>query len=94
MSTTNIGPERFLTGPSFDWTIRAVRRLDAARAQKEVTDSTRVIKQQELHKSLRVRLNFSIVRIKTTNKPVNFTTRLTFPFDFSPEPQQLLQSDW
>lgn len=31
-----------------------MRRLEAARAQKDVSDSSRVVKQQELHKSLRV----------------------------------------
>ncbi|KAG7232722.1 hypothetical protein INR49_008184 [Caranx melampygus] len=32
---------------------RAMRRLDAARAQKDVAEATRAIRQQELHKSLR-----------------------------------------
>lgn len=30
-------------------------RLEAARAQKDVAEATRVVRQQELHKSLRVR---------------------------------------
>lgn len=39
----------------FVWFSRAVERLDAARAHKEIPESTRTIKQQELHKALRVR---------------------------------------
>lgn len=38
----------------FVWFSRAVERLDAARAQKEIPESTRTVKQQELHKTLRV----------------------------------------
>uniref|UniRef100_A0A671Q029 U4/U6 small nuclear ribonucleoprotein Prp4-like n=2 Tax=Sinocyclocheilus anshuiensis TaxID=1608454 RepID=A0A671Q029_9TELE len=37
---------------------RAVERLDAARAQKEIPESTRTVKQQELHKTLRNVNNF------------------------------------
>ncbi|KTG47164.1 hypothetical protein cypCar_00010012 [Cyprinus carpio] len=37
---------------------RAVERLDAARAQKEIPESTRTVKQQELHKALRNVNNF------------------------------------
>lgn len=40
---------------SCDWSDRAVKRLEAARVQKNVAEATKVIKQQELHKSLRVR---------------------------------------
>lgn len=38
-----------------DWSIRAMRRLEVARAQKDVPEATKVVRQQELHKSLRVR---------------------------------------
>lgn len=41
-------------GIDFVWFSRAVQRLDAARAQKEIPESTRTVKQQELHKNLRV----------------------------------------
>lgn len=41
-------------GFDFVWFSRAVQRLDAARAQKEIPESTRTVKQQELHKNLRV----------------------------------------
>uniref|UniRef100_A0A673LJ65 U4/U6 small nuclear ribonucleoprotein Prp4-like n=1 Tax=Sinocyclocheilus rhinocerous TaxID=307959 RepID=A0A673LJ65_9TELE len=37
---------------------RAVERLDAARAHKEIPESTRTVKQQELHKALRNVNNF------------------------------------
>lgn len=40
---------------SCGWSDRAVKRLETARAQKVVAEATKVIKQQELHKSLRVR---------------------------------------
>lgn len=42
--------------------IRAMRRLEAARVQKDVAEATKVIRQQELHKSLRVRGHFTIKR--------------------------------
>lgn len=44
-----------LTSSFSDCAIRAMRRLEAARAQKEVPEATKAIRQQELHKSLRVR---------------------------------------
>lgn len=40
---------------SCDWSDRAVKRLETARVQKDVVEATKVVRQQELHKSLRVR---------------------------------------
>lgn len=55
-----------LINVSCDWSDRAVKRLQAARVQKDVAEATKVIKQQELHKSLRVRWSFSCTLVLTS----------------------------
>ncbi|XP_075885130.1 U4/U6 small nuclear ribonucleoprotein Prp4 [Nelusetta ayraudi] len=64
---------------------RAMRRLEAARAQKEVADSTMVIKQQELHKSLR-NLNNFCSQIGD-DRPISFC-------HFSPDSKMLATASW
>ncbi|XP_061589529.1 U4/U6 small nuclear ribonucleoprotein Prp4 [Cololabis saira] len=64
---------------------RAVKRLDGARSLKEVTDATRTIRQQELHKSLR-NLNNFCSQIGD-DRPISFC-------HFSPDSKMLATSSW
>lgn len=57
-----------------------MKRLETARAQKDVTEATKVIKQQELHKSLRVRWwieTFSVHRMVLTSALSNQDNKKT-----------------
>uniref|UniRef100_A0AAQ6A0S5 U4/U6 small nuclear ribonucleoprotein Prp4 n=1 Tax=Amphiprion ocellaris TaxID=80972 RepID=A0AAQ6A0S5_AMPOC len=64
---------------------RAMRRLEAARAQKDVTEGTRTIRQQELHKSLR-NLNNFCSQIGD-DRPISFC-------HFSPNSKMLATASW
>uniref|UniRef100_A0A147AL31 U4/U6 small nuclear ribonucleoprotein Prp4 n=1 Tax=Fundulus heteroclitus TaxID=8078 RepID=A0A147AL31_FUNHE len=64
---------------------RAMMRLDAARAQKEVPDATKTIRQQELHKSLR-NLNNFCSQIGD-DRPISFC-------HFSPDSKMLATASW
>uniref|UniRef100_A0AAX7VB27 Pre-mRNA processing factor 4 (PRP4)-like domain-containing protein n=1 Tax=Astatotilapia calliptera TaxID=8154 RepID=A0AAX7VB27_ASTCA len=64
---------------------RAMRRLEAARTQKEVTEATKTIRQQELHKSLR-NLNNFCSQIGD-DRPISFC-------HFSPDSKMLATASW
>ncbi|XP_026210542.1 U4/U6 small nuclear ribonucleoprotein Prp4 [Anabas testudineus] len=64
---------------------RAMRRLEAARAQKDVPEATRAIRQQELHKSLR-NLNNFCSQIGD-DRPISFC-------HFSPDSKMLATASW
>uniref|UniRef100_A0A4W6CLV3 U4/U6 small nuclear ribonucleoprotein Prp4 n=1 Tax=Lates calcarifer TaxID=8187 RepID=A0A4W6CLV3_LATCA len=68
-----------------DWSVRAMRRLEAARAQKDVAEATRTIRQQELHKSLR-NLNNFCSQIGD-DRPISFC-------HFSPDSKMLATASW
>ncbi|CAG5986477.1 unnamed protein product [Menidia menidia] len=62
-----------------------MRRLEAARAQKDVSDSTKTVRQQELHKSLR-NLNNFCSQIGD-DRPISFC-------NFSPDSKMLATASW
>ncbi|XP_040014303.1 U4/U6 small nuclear ribonucleoprotein Prp4 [Xiphias gladius] len=64
---------------------RAMRRLEAARAQRDVAEATRTIRQQELHKSLR-NLNNFCSQIGD-DRPISFC-------HFSPNSKMLATGSW
>uniref|UniRef100_A0A8C1IQQ0 PRP4 pre-mRNA processing factor 4 homolog (yeast) n=1 Tax=Cyprinus carpio TaxID=7962 RepID=A0A8C1IQQ0_CYPCA len=64
---------------------RAVERLDAARAQKEIPESTRTVKQQELHKALRNVNNFCSQI--GDDRPISHC-------QFSPNSKMLVTASW
>ncbi|KAM8854157.1 U4/U6 small nuclear ribonucleoprotein Prp4 isoform 2-T2 [Synchiropus picturatus] len=64
---------------------RAMKRLDAARAVKEITDSSRTVRQQELHKNLR-NLNNFCSQIGD-DRPISFC-------HFSPDSSMLVTASW
>nr|XP_020492618.1 U4/U6 small nuclear ribonucleoprotein Prp4 isoform X1 [Labrus bergylta] len=64
---------------------RAMRRLEAARAQRDVSEATRTLKQQELHKSLR-NLNNFCSQIGD-DRPISFC-------HFSPDSKMLATASW
>ncbi|XP_049907613.1 U4/U6 small nuclear ribonucleoprotein Prp4 [Epinephelus moara] len=64
---------------------RAMRRLEAARCQKDVPEATRAIRQQELHKSLR-NLNNFCSQIGD-DRPISFC-------HFSPDSKMLATASW
>uniref|UniRef100_A0A3B5LE45 ribonuclease H n=1 Tax=Xiphophorus couchianus TaxID=32473 RepID=A0A3B5LE45_9TELE len=64
---------------------RAMRRLEAARALKEVAEATKTIRQQELHKSLR-NLNNFCSQIGD-DRPISFC-------HFSPDSKMLATASW
>ncbi|XP_039677854.1 U4/U6 small nuclear ribonucleoprotein Prp4 [Perca fluviatilis] len=65
--------------------VRAMRRLEAARAQREVAEATRAIRQQEMHKSLR-NLNNFCSQIGD-DRPISFC-------HFSPDSKMLATASW
>ncbi|KAM6985557.1 U4/U6 small nuclear ribonucleoprotein Prp4 [Aplochiton taeniatus] len=64
---------------------RAVKRLDAARAQLEIPESTRTVKQQEQHKTLR-NLNNFCSQIGD-DRPISYC-------QFSPNSKMLVTASW
>ncbi|XP_047426403.1 U4/U6 small nuclear ribonucleoprotein Prp4 [Mugil cephalus] len=64
---------------------RAMRRLESARAQKDVAEATKTIRQQELHKSLR-NLNNFCSQIGD-DRPISFC-------HFSPDSTMLATASW
>ncbi|TRY81402.1 hypothetical protein DNTS_032836 [Danionella cerebrum] len=64
---------------------RAVKRLEAARAHKEIPESTRTIKQQELHKNLRNVNNFCSQI--GDDRPISYC-------QFSPNSKLLVTASW
>lgn len=74
-----------------DCYVRAMRRLEAARAQKEIPEATKAIRQQELHKSLRVTRTANF--LNTTTFVVWWRDDNSASSSPPAESQQLLQSD-
>ncbi|XP_068190494.1 U4/U6 small nuclear ribonucleoprotein Prp4 [Antennarius striatus] len=64
---------------------RAMRRLETARSQKDVAEATKVVRQQELHKSLR-NLNNFCSQIGD-DRPISFC-------HFSPDSKMLATASW